>query len=188
MSRFNESFWVSWMPIGFELALITKRHLQFSFGNGATKSISKKWVIMPPALSSEGPVALAGGVARHLLRPVAVEWLLLKVRRSAASPGDKWQDPVAAFMGLQNLTGCTQSYAGIQGRDVVFSARCRLGSVAACMTAPHCSYPNADSPEDLTDHGHRRGSVNSCRSGIQGPPFPVGSAHPRAKRSRPSSV
>jgi hypothetical protein len=48
------------------------------------------------------------GDARHVVRPIAVEWLLLKVQRSAASQDDEWQVPAAAVFGQQNLTGCSQ--------------------------------------------------------------------------------
>ena len=49
-----------------------------------------------------------GVVARHLLRPIAAEWPLLKVQRSFASQDYEWQVPAAAAVGLQNLTGCSQ--------------------------------------------------------------------------------
>jgi hypothetical protein len=48
------------------------------------------------------------GVARHLLRPIAAERLLLKVQRSVASQDYEWQVSAAAVIGLQNLTGCSQ--------------------------------------------------------------------------------
>lgn len=43
------------------------------------------------------------------MRPIAVEWQLLKVPRLVASHDDEWQVPAAAVIGLQNLTGCSQS-------------------------------------------------------------------------------
>ena len=45
------------------------------------------------------------GVARHLVRPIAAEWPLLKVLRSVASPDDEWPLAAAAVIWLQNLTG-----------------------------------------------------------------------------------
>ena len=42
-------------------------------------------------------------------RPIAIEWPLLEVQRSDTSQDDEWQIPVAAVIGLQNLTGCSQS-------------------------------------------------------------------------------
>lgn len=52
------------------------------------------------------------GVARHLVRPIAAEWPLLKLQRSVASQGDERQVSAAAFIGLQNLTDCSQPQAG----------------------------------------------------------------------------
>ena len=41
------------------------------------------------------------GVARHVVRPVAAEWPLLKVQRSVASQGDEWQVSAAASLGCK---------------------------------------------------------------------------------------
>ena len=48
------------------------------------------------------------GVARQLVRPIAVEWPLLQMQRSVASQDDEWQVPAAADIGLQDLAGCSQ--------------------------------------------------------------------------------
>lgn len=49
------------------------------------------------------------GVARHVVRPIAVKRPLQKVQRSIAAQDDEWQVPAAAVIRLQNLTGCSQS-------------------------------------------------------------------------------
>lgn len=48
------------------------------------------------------------GVARQLVRPIAVEWPLMHMQRSVASQDDEWQFPAAAVIGLHNLTGGSQ--------------------------------------------------------------------------------
>lgn len=48
------------------------------------------------------------GVDRYLVRPIAVEWPLLKVQRSVASQDNEWQVSAADVIGLQNLTDCSQ--------------------------------------------------------------------------------
>jgi hypothetical protein len=40
--------------------------------------------------------------------PIAAEWLLLRVQRSAALQDDEWQFPAAAVIGLQKLAGSNQ--------------------------------------------------------------------------------
>lgn len=47
--------------------------------------------------------------------PIAAEWLLLRVQRSAALQDDEWQFPAAAVIGLQKLAGGNQPKAGRKG-------------------------------------------------------------------------
>lgn len=67
---------------------------------------------------------LAGGRStRHLERHVDVEWPVLKVQRTLASQDGECQVPAAAAIGLQNLSGCSQSWDRLP--------ECRLAAVAA---------------------------------------------------------
>lgn len=54
---------------------------------------------------------LGAGVARHIVRPIAFERLLLKVQRSVASQNSEWQVSATAVIRLQNLTGWSQPQA-----------------------------------------------------------------------------
>lgn len=64
-------------------------------------------------MGREEPVAWREGVTRHLVRPFAAEWPLLKVQRSVASQDDEWQVSAAAVIGQQNLAGGTQPCSAV---------------------------------------------------------------------------
>jgi hypothetical protein len=66
------------------------------------------FLLMAQSSQRKEPPQNPGRFTRQLVRPIAVEWLLLKVQRSVASRDDEWQVPAAAVIGLQNLTGCSQ--------------------------------------------------------------------------------
>jgi hypothetical protein len=63
------------------------------------------------ALGREEPIALTGRSRSLLVEAIAVEWLQLEVQRSVTSQDVGWLVPAAVVIGLQSLTGCSQSGA-----------------------------------------------------------------------------